>query len=259
MVKRRRTTRIAATKPRVDPAPQPQEDPAPQAEAPAGPTRESVLGEIRELMSQVDALMEAPDRGWISMGGMAYGTPIHSLRAQLRDQVSKLADILHEASGSDEDVPDTADVIAQELGVKRGEPPKWSHPGEFLVWIGYVPCRVVWPGFDGYGLEAYAADPALKWLTHSGYCSLGWQQVLGDELTVADMVRRVLTQLTEQRPGRSKHERGFDLVQLTDPSAVAKTLELPENAWLVEALRRGPVDPIPLPKRLHAVQQTLFA
>jgi hypothetical protein len=97
----------------------------------------------------------------------------------------------------------------------------------------------------------------------------GKPAILPDYRSVEDLFRNGLRERTVaiERPttgshaSREKNVRpAFKLLPLSPDGKAATEQELarPENAWLVEALKRGRVNPIPLPAHLSAVQTSLF-
>ena len=132
--------------------------------------------------------------------------------------------------------------------------PSIGRPGRFVEWIGWVPVLCEWGGLiSRSSMELRAIDPAQRWLTSSGYRSLYDARYVSGNSGVRALFRHVLSNMATSK--------GFDLIELGEHAreAAANQLALPENEWLRQALKAGPVDPLPLPSRLWAVQTSLFA
>lgn len=207
------------------------------AKSQAAPTRESLLAEIA-------ARLDAVDTAW--MAQRAGKLPVDST-AWLGTELSRLIEQLDELR--DWDGGDGRELIARQLGAKPGEIPSWARPGTFLLWLDYVPIRCIWGGF-AFNASIVAANPDGLWVSPTGYRS--FYEAIGDS---AVDVRAYFRQTIE----RFTRDKKFKLVQLEKDAAdeCRRILQEPESAWLREALARGPVDRIPLPAHLQAVQQHL--
>ncbi len=207
------------------------------AKSQAEPTRESLLAEIGARLDDVDA-------AWIAQraGGKRPATSTVRLSSELGRLIDQLDFIVDEH--------EARDLITRELGAKPGEIPSWARPGTFLLWLDYVPIRCVWGGFAISTHCIIAADPDGLWVTGSGYRSLY------EEIGVGAVDVRAYFRQTIERMTRDKK---FKLLRLEEHAAAQcrEILQEPDKAWLREALARGPVDPIPLPAHLAAVQQHL--
>jgi len=238
-------------------------------------TQEDLLAQIGKLLDQVDAKMA--NRENVREHFVSFSRWSRGLLDAEAEQGYKLAQRLdklinpkgkHSAEGLGplHDLPCAADLIQQTFQATPGTVPTWARPGTFLVWIDYVPCRCVWGGFIDPGAQVVAADPNALWLSPAGAIA-ATPQIFKRLNTPLDLFRESLKASTEAvkyvgkgRAYNSKTEPAFELHPLGElAKALAEAdLALPENAWLVAALKRGPVNPIPLPPHLQAVQTSLF-
>jgi len=227
-------------------------------------TQEDLLAQIGKLLDVVDEKMAGKREHAISFS--RWGS--NGLLRDDTEQGYKLAQRLDKLVNPDQrhDVPSAAEVIHETYQAAPGTVPTWARPGTFLVWIDYVPCRCVWGGFIDPAMEVVAADPNAMWLSPAGAIS-AQQHIYKDFRTPLDLFRDSLQQSTTATTsigrGRSynrKTEPAYNLHRLGELAVATaeKVLAMPEHAWLVAALKRGPVDPIPLPPHLQAVQTSLF-
>ncbi len=110
------------------------------------------------------------------------------------------------------------------------------------------PVLIEWGGFIHRGADALIVDPDSMFLPKTGYQSL----YVGDDLGngVEAWARKGLTGMT--------HDKKFQLRSGSRHARGKATEQLLENEWIRAALAAGPVDPIPLPRHLSAVQQSLI-
>jgi hypothetical protein len=226
-------------------------------------TQDDLLLQIGELLTKVDAKMAGKRDQVVSFSRWSHG-----LLGAEAEQGYKLALRLQKLINPEglHDLPSSSDLIEKTYQAAPGTVPSWARPGTFLVWIDYVPCRCIWGGFIDPAVEVVAADPKALWLSPAGTVSAS-QQIYKDFGTPLDLFRDSLQQSTTATTfigrGRSynrKTEPAFKLHRLGELAVATaeKVLAMPEHAWLVAALKRGPVDPIPLPPHLQAVQTSLF-
>lgn len=229
-------------------------------------TQEDLLAQIGKLLDQVDAKMA--NRELVREHFVSFSRWSRGLLDAEAEQGYKLAQRLDKLINPKElrDLPCAADLIQQTFQATPGTVPTWARPGTFLVWIDYVPCRCVWGGFIDPSAEVVAADPNGLWLSPAGSIA-ATPQIFKRLNTPLDLFRESLKATTESvknvgrgRAYNSKTEPAFNLFPLGElaKAAAEGVLALPENAWLVAALKRGPVNPIPLPPHLQAVQTSLF-
>jgi hypothetical protein len=229
-------------------------------------TKEDLLREIGAVLDRVDAIMAQPRKTNIYFGRWsASGLEGENQRAsQLAIRLDKLLN-----PTGDSELPGAKEAIIEAFGAEPGTVPPWSRPGSFLLWIDYVPCRCRWGGFVEAEAVVLAADPNSRWPSPAGTISLNAPAIAPSHRTVEDLFRQTLqaSTLATERPTRGsyasrvKNEHpAFKLLPLSrDGRATAEQdLARPENAWLVQALKRGRINPIPLPRHLQAVQTTLF-
>jgi hypothetical protein len=223
-------------------------------------TKEGLLAEIGALLDKVDATMAGPRKNIVWFGRYS-GT-----RTEL-DGVYELSRRLEKLLNPERDpaLPGAPEAIRAAFGAEPGTVPSWSRPGTFLVWIDYIPCRCVWGGFADPAVDVVAADPKALWMMPAGAMSLtAYPAIEPQHRSVVDLFADKLRERTNstQTSGRrgGKPEPAFNLFSLNEHGREAAEQELakPENAWLVQALKRGPVRPIPLPPHLQSVQLSLI-
>jgi hypothetical protein len=227
-------------------------------------TQEDLLAQIGQLLDRVDIKMAGAREHAVSFS--AWSSGLLRDEAELCQKLVKRLDKLINPQGL-HDLPSSPEVIDAAFQTPPGTVPTWSRPGTFLMWIDYVPCRCVWGGFADPGMEVVAADPRALWLSPAGSVN-AHSQIYKNYRTPADLFRDKLTESTtaisyvntRRRTYNSKGEPAFNLHKLGDLARAAAEAYLakPEATWLVAALKRGPVDPIPLPAHLQAVQTSLF-
>jgi hypothetical protein len=204
-------------------------------------TRESLIAEMGALLDHVDAMLP-------SMKSLSWRWG-HGPLAKQREEVDAIVRRMEDLLG------DEADLSAEEVfvqGVSRpgGTVPSLARPGAWVEWVGYVPVLVFWGGFLEVTSYLRMCDPDEKWLNAGGYQSLHLYPVRGD-VNLRQMIRDELTEAT-----RSKK---FDLYVVDAAGRTEASTALAENEWLREIVAAGPVDPIPMPPKLRAVQLLPFA
>lgn len=240
----------------------PDRKPAPQKpiEPEIPDTREDLLAKIGAVLDKVDEKM-AGKRDF----NVAFGSWNNLLRDEV-EEMGRLTDRLNKLINPDNrsDGPWSPDLIRETFGAVPGEIPTWSRPGTFLLWIDYVPVRCVWGGFADPLTQIVAADPNIRWPAPAGAMNAP-KVASGTHKTPADLFRDVLQRSTlavshtvKSRKGGREPVPAFNLHVLSDLGKEATQKVLAESPWLVAALKRGPVDPIPLPPHLQAVQMTMF-
>lgn len=237
--------------PAAAPVPAPEPEPQPPAETPEE-ARARLLAAITELCDAEQERITAeagrprPSFEFPFLYG-TYGTPTQAARYKVRELVQEFLNLV-----DPQDYQAGTEALMEALMEAPGQVPSWTRPGTFLLWIGYVPVRCVWGGFAMPMTDLVAADPGEMWIDPSGSSHIATPGSVNPTETPADYFRRTL---------RNRSERGnLDLFPLTPwaKNATRQELERPCNAWLAPAIARGPVDPIPLPRKLAAVQQSLF-
>jgi hypothetical protein len=220
----------------------------------AEPTREDLLAAIGGELDAVDAALakrKASTR--INLAWQSGNAALEKARVQ----ISKLHDYLEliENPEGEYDHPGADEAIQATFADAPGSIPRWSRAGTFLLWMDYVPLRCEWGGFATQSACVFAADPEAMWFSSRGATHLELRYIEPECVTVADSFRLLLRKHVDLAASKLR------MVKLDDEAAEAtrKTLELPESEWLRDALKAGPVDPLPLPRHLQAVQQRLFA
>lgn len=225
-------------------------------------TKDDLLTKIGMVLDEVDTLMANREDHTIHFGG--WEPLLVDSQKAIEDLVWRLNRVLNPKEIATR--PGAVEAIQETFGAEPGTVPPWSRPGTFLIWIGYIPCRCVWGGFAQRVADVAAADPKQKWFSPAGTVSATRAVKLRHQ-SPSDVFRTYLTDTVEARATKLKNRRAgyvdigpaFNLLPLADVGRQMAEAELarPENAWLVAALKRGPVNPIPLPKHLHAVQMSL--
>jgi hypothetical protein len=242
------------------------ERPAAKKKAPEPPaipdTREDLLEKIGAVLREVDAFMVRDD--WRSAVEFTrWDSSLREPKRAIEDLIARLDKIL----GQDD--PAAIDLINEMFGTTPGTVPSWARPGTFLLWIGYIPCRCIWGGFADPTADIVAADPTEKWFAPSGAVNMNIS-IPPSCRTVDALFRTFLTSKTEERAFKYPKSRAynapapkdlgpmFNLHRLAEMGreAAEKELAKPSNAWLAPALKRGPVNPIPLPAHLQFVQMS---
>ena len=216
--------------------------PAPRAKKTiTADTRESLIASMGTLLDEVDAVLPT-----LTTMNWQYG--MSGPLAKLRETMGQLSQRMWKVL---EDTDDSApDVFFRSLMTTPGTVPTVAQPGLFVEWIGYVPILIQWGGFLQAGTsDLRMIDPAEKWINSTGYQSVRPLVTVGVR-DVRALLRAELVKLTLVKDF-TLHD-----VSAQNRDSVIETLAVHE--WLRTAIERGPVDPIPLPAKLRAVQQTLF-
>lgn len=215
----------------------------PKKGAKAADTREGLIAEMSGVLDDVDRIL-ATTTGQFNWRHGQGGALFRQRNAvdQLYNRMWALID---------RETDDRAeDIFSAGVMTPEGTLPSYARPGFFVEWIGYVPVLVCWAGFMMPGLELRMIDPGEKWITSSGYQSIMRFEVSRD-VTLREMARQLLTEASA--------EKNFNLHGVSDTGRNGAIAQLSASPWLQQILDIGPVDPIPLPQSLQAVQQSLFA
>jgi hypothetical protein len=216
-------------------------------------TREELLADIGKVLDDVDRVMleQRPVEEHVQWHS-AWGT-----LAKQREKMNGLLRLL-EAEVNPKGHYDAAgakEAVLAAFGVEGGTVPGWARPGQFLMWLGYIPYRCTWGGFANPEARMEAVDPALPFTERSGHHFAHGvaRMILEDWPTVDAGFRAALEQLAEAKEFKL-HPLPVGLrVDLTE------WLAKPESAWAVAAIRRGPLNEVALPPRFSGVQRRLFA
>jgi hypothetical protein len=218
------------------------------------PQRDDILAAIGKAFDAVDAaIAKRKITTRVQLSNWANIPALDNARTAIGGLCEDL-EVMENPEGEEEH-PGAQVAIFKAFAEAPGIVPRWSRPGTFLVWWDYVPIRCAWSGFSDQSAMLFAADPNAPWLSGDGWWSLHFHSIEPGCRTVADAFRRQIASLGGEG---SRHR--LNLTRLDDEAkeATRKSLALPENEWLREALKRGPVDPLPLPHHLQAVQQKMF-
>lgn len=217
-------------------------------------SKEQLLDQIAQAVVEFDTFMRdnRPKREPVMLQ-YAYRGAMHELREKVDGLKRQLEGLLNPEGVYDNELAEQA--IDAVLATPGGEVPSWGRPGEFLLWLGYIPLRCVWGGFVDPAAMVYAADPCGLFVNQSGCMSASYltRQINPEWPDVPAAFRAAVTQLST----------GKDLkLQRLLPDAekeVRDWLMSEAGAWAVEAIRRGPVNEVALPAKFAAVQQRMFA
>lgn len=259
----KRSTKPWASQPAAKPAAMRRHKADRPATAPKAPkipdTQEDLMAQIAIEFAAVDEIMAAPRKYSTNISRYSHGA-IGDHFKKFEDLKTRLNKVLNPKG--DRDGPDCDELIRTTFSAELGTVPKWSHRGEFIVWIGYIPCRCVWGGMVDNSADILAVDPAEPFPSAAGAGGVGGRLIDVEHKTPYDLFATSLKEQTLRRA--TTYRRGgdkdlgpaFKLLKLSEEgrSAAEKELARPENAWLVAALARGPVNAIPLPDHLKFVQ-----
>jgi len=221
---------------------------------PKAPTKESLLVQIGTVLDEVDAIMrdKRPKRDAVDWSSI-YRGPLEQQRKTV-DGLYRQLEAVTNPEG-DYEAPGADEAIQAAFGAERGTVPSWARPGEFLMWLGYIPYRCIWGGFAKPSALLCAADPRGPFSEPSGYHQVHGltRSIDATWPDVAGAFRAALAQLSMSKDFvlRSLVPDGVENVNLW--------LATPEAAWAIDPIKRGPVNEVPLPPRFAAVQQRMFA
>jgi hypothetical protein len=231
--------------------------PAPKEEKPAPRSQDAIMADIVVVCDEFDAEMAKKRVGPINIQYPERNrvTPLSVLRDRMR-----LLTVEMDRGLTDEQLKQgrgVDDLIDAALVEELGTVPRWSRPGIFVVWIGFVPVRCTWGGFAFPNAYTSAADPTAVCPWPSGADRAG-TVIQADEHTVEDLFRNALqSETVEVKWDKNKKVPSFGLHKLKRDAAMEVQEYLAANSWLRDALKRGPVNAIPLPKHIQAVQLAL--
>lgn len=216
--------------------------------APPADTREGLIAELNKLLDAADEAIaqqraaEVPMKIWWTNPSGRLGV----IKDRIGGLVTRMALVLGQNSGEN-----PRDVFSSGVAAPANTVPSYARPGVFLQWTGFVPVLVCWHGLLGVSvsMETAAADPDELWLNDSGYRWINPQQIDG---------KRSLVSMVRDRIMQETSASDFKFVPLTAYAKQQARERLVDYPWLAAALKAGPVDPIPLPKRMQAVQRSLL-
>src|SRR5262245_7036266 len=67
------------------------------------------------------------------------------------------------------DAPGAAKAVAEAFSATHGTVPNWVRPGEFLLWLGYIPMPCIWGGYAKPNAMLMPADPDGLWVSDQAY------------------------------------------------------------------------------------------
>jgi hypothetical protein len=242
--------------------------PEPKVTAPAQPDEYHIPKTKPELLEKIGLVLDAVDQKMVGRRSeirFDHFGDFRKLGIEMETYVEALGDLLEPNTGRYSNRPLVSEAIQEAFGAAPGTVPSWARPGAFLLWIDYVPCLCVWGGFADPEGHIQAIDPKSLWMSPAGSLrGIEHPWVPSACETPGDLFRtylRTSTTATAFTNGRKPGGPAFNLHTLNSEVKVELRAYLakPENAWAVAALRRGPVNPIPLPAHLQTVQMPLFA
>lgn len=223
-----------------------------------------IMAEIMELCDNFDIMMTQPDRGMVHIT-QPWGpeNPFRELRRRmdkltqaLREVVPRERQELSQSSG----LGAIEAIVLDAIACERGQVPPWSRAGTFVVWAGRVPIRCEWHGYPFPIVRLYAADPYALFPNSDGVAFGNSQTMSIDPSfpTVDQLFRwAISTVMTRTETVKKKVVPAFKLMKLSAQAQERTLAYLSENEWLRQAIRRDPVDPLPLPKHLRSLQLPL--
>ena len=221
----------------INPKPRPKRTKKPKT----ADTHESLIAEMGELLDRVDELLPT-----LKVLNWRWGNgPLAKEREEM-DAIVRRMDVLIE----DEMNLEAVDLFFAGLARPGGTVPSLARPGSWVEWIGYVPVLVTWPGFLDLSGSLRMCDPAEQWINAQGFQSLYLHPSRGD-VNLRQMIRDELETI-------ARHKK-FSLFHVFAEGKDDATKALAENEWLRRIVEAGPVDPLPMPPKLRAVQLLPFA
>jgi hypothetical protein len=203
-------------------------------------TREGLIAEMGALLDRVDAALPGLDTVvWHATWGAL---------SKYRAEEDALEERMWELLDRDQDVT-PSDVFGPALEAPGGAVPTLARAGAWVEWVGYIPVVVYWCGFLGHDSSFTIADPAERWINTTGY-QTAYLRVDHGKAELRKMARNELTSIIKQK--------GFTLHDVSGHAIDAATARLAESEWLRKLLAAGPVDALPLPASLKALQIPLF-
>lgn len=214
----------------------------PRRRKPPAATRDSLIAAAATVLDEADRLLQTERHSldWHWPKGRLGG-----LRGQLDDIVQRFGEV----TDKDASYGSARQLLSEALQASPGTVPTLARPGMWVEWIGYVPVLCVSGGFVTRQFSFHAADPAEKWIGPTGYRSV-YAAVRIGQLDAGKILRAELEEIVS--------DRGFRLADLERGVRDRLVKQLAGAPWLQAILARGPVKPIPLPRRFDAVQASLF-
>lgn len=222
--------------------------PKPPKVKPAAPSREELIATLRGILTDVDGLIAAakPDPlGKLYWQDYGARGPLERMQKRLERVIQGWADL--------KDASPWTHGLRAELAVavlaEPGTVPTFAFPGVWLEWAGDIPVLVSWGGFVGRDWTFRAVQPAELWISQQAERLVNGAYI-EPELGLRGFVRKML--------GLMIAAKGFKLYPLREyDRQQTEALRAEAGEWLAAALKRRPVDPIPLPSSL-IIQRPLF-
>ena len=230
--------------------------------APKAPTREELLAAIGKQLDLVEERM----REWVEKPQLSvswhsgYYGRFGAINAEYLPLKDRLDELLRKQA-KDDDGPGADEAIYEHFRTPPGEALRWSRPGSCLAWIGDIPVRMVWGGFALPTSSLVTALDPRKWFMRAeGAVELGIGNVNPDELTPEAVLRKRLKYMLtpQQHYGRGERTPVLRPMSREGIEKVTKFRADPASAWWVSAAAGVPVDALPMPDKLPAVQTSLL-
>jgi hypothetical protein len=250
-----------AKAPKVEtPPPKPAPQPEPE-------TKDDVLAAMGKLCDEVDAALASADgkRKGLDFHQWQSNEPWRAFAARRQTLSEKLRALLwqagmdededNEEDDQQEDRPEPSVIIRTALMKKPGDVPSFARPGEFMLWIEFIPIVVNWGGWMAQS-QLVAVAPQKPWINQDG--TLFMRSALDQEQTVYQVVHDGLRRLTTAVRTDHRNRREFQFKPCSlDREARAEAATRQEVPWVRAALQLGPVDAIPLPAHVKSIQMAL--
>jgi hypothetical protein len=219
-------------------------------------TVDGIVAAIGTVCDQIDEAMEKPRQQAHSLRNPAYDSPLRKLRAaRLEPLTEALGKLLNAEVAAEAAYQDPLDYLKVALHSERGKVPTWSRPGVFLIWFGPIPVRCTWFGAFSSECHLEAVNPRELWFEADATVFAGAVISPADQ-GVDAVFKRFLRGWGDRRD-----KKGVPLTKLrhlkADQAAVVSNF-LNDHRWLHEAMRMGPINPVPIPQHLLLAQPALI-
>lgn len=164
------------------------------------------------------------------------------------------------AEGEEAPQESVTDLLTVALHADQGTVPTWSRPGRFLVWFGPIPVLCTWRGMVSTDCYLEPADPRALWIDEDVTIEKSGH-VQATDASVDAVFRRWLEAMANSVTPRSRNNKPEHTMKLRHLDRIHEQAvrdHLGRSRWLQEALRRGPVNPVPMPQHLLFAQPALI-
>jgi hypothetical protein len=229
-------------------------------------TVDGIVAAIGAVCDQIDEAIEKPRQYGFHLRQPGYDSPLRKLNLErlnpLTEALGKLLNPKVEPN------PDNATEVAAEVVYQdpldylkvalhgdRGKVPTWSRPGVFLVWFGPIPVRCTWFGAFDSDCHLEAVNPRELWFDEDATVVAG-TVITPNDKSVDAVFKRHLKGWGDQRD-----KKGVPMMKLRHLKAEQAQVVndfLSTHRWLHEAMRMGPINPVPMPQHLLLAQPALI-